>query len=248
VGLVVGVAGLIAAGGVAWATIPDSTSGVVTACAASGGGTLRAIDAQSGQTCAAGEVTLQLGRGLVPRGFWSSSATYQPGDVVSYKGSSYVAIAPNSATKPSNASDWMLMAKMGATGATGPKGDPGPPGPSAAYTTTNTSKMPIPHGSTTVASLSLPAGSFVYTGTVSISNSGSSTIALTCEIVDPSGAVVTDIPVDSVTGTYDGVTLTGASNSVAGVATLICNSFNAQAYTLFQAGLTAVQAGSLTTQ
>jgi uncharacterized protein YjbI with pentapeptide repeats len=55
-GLVVGVS---VAGGFAWAAIPDSGSGVITACyPKTGTQTLRVIDAQAGQKCATSEQTL----------------------------------------------------------------------------------------------------------------------------------------------------------------------------------------------
>jgi hypothetical protein len=58
------------------------------------------------------------------RGDWSSSVTYEFGDVVSYQGSAYSALVANANITPgSNASIWMLW---------GSKGDPGDPGPAGA--------------------------------------------------------------------------------------------------------------------
>jgi uncharacterized protein YjbI with pentapeptide repeats len=60
VGLVVG---LVAGGGIVWATIPNSTTGAASACYPTSGpskGVLRVIDAQAGQTCAAGEASIVL--------------------------------------------------------------------------------------------------------------------------------------------------------------------------------------------
>jgi uncharacterized protein YjbI with pentapeptide repeats len=63
-GLAVGlVIGLLAGGGLVWATIPDSTTGTATACYATSGaakGVLHVIDAQAGETCPAGEKKVAL--------------------------------------------------------------------------------------------------------------------------------------------------------------------------------------------
>jgi hypothetical protein len=60
-------------------------------------------------------------------------ATYAADNVVTYNGSSYIAIVangpnPNGPTPDQNPS-WSLMAAAGAIGATGPQGPPGAPGP-----------------------------------------------------------------------------------------------------------------------
>ncbi|MGQ0831891.1 MAG: pentapeptide repeat-containing protein [Microthrixaceae bacterium] len=63
-GIAIGVvAGLLVGGGFVWATIPNSSTGVVTACYPTSGpsqGALRVIDAQSGQTCNADEQQIGL--------------------------------------------------------------------------------------------------------------------------------------------------------------------------------------------
>lgn len=63
------------------------------------------------------------------RGAWDAEATYAPGQVVSYRGASYVAERDNSGTQPGvcDARDcaWAVMALSGAQG---PKGDQGPAG------------------------------------------------------------------------------------------------------------------------
>jgi len=57
-------AAALAAGGVAYAAIPDSTTGVITSCRDASGG-LRVIDKQSGATCPAGTTQLEWNqRGL----------------------------------------------------------------------------------------------------------------------------------------------------------------------------------------
>ena len=63
-GFLVGLAvGLLTGGAVAWAAVPDNTTGAVTACYPTSGankGALRVIDAQAGTQCAAGEASVAL--------------------------------------------------------------------------------------------------------------------------------------------------------------------------------------------
>ena len=60
-------------------------------------------------------------------------ATYAADNVVTYNGSSYIAIVPNgpnpSGPTPDQNPSWSLMAAGGAIGATGPQGPQGAPGP-----------------------------------------------------------------------------------------------------------------------
>lgn len=73
----------------------------------------------------------------VPRGAYSSTATYNPLDIISYAGSSYLVITACSGITPPNTAYYMLLAERGAAGedgvpgpagATGSKGDKGDPG------------------------------------------------------------------------------------------------------------------------
>ena len=65
---------------------------------------------------------------IIWQGIWDSSTTYQVNDLVEYNGSSYIAIAVNSDTVPTNTSFWNLVAEEGAQGPTGPTGPTGPVG------------------------------------------------------------------------------------------------------------------------
>jgi len=74
------------------------------------------------------------GTGFNFRNSFDPSATYAVDDVVTYNGSTYVAIAanqgPNNPTPDLDTSAWGVMAAQGATGAAGPAGGPqGPAGP-----------------------------------------------------------------------------------------------------------------------
>ena len=65
---------------------------------------------------------------IIWQGTWDSATTYQVNDLVEYEGSSYIAIAVNSDTVPTNTSFWNLVAEEGAQGPTGPTGPQGPIG------------------------------------------------------------------------------------------------------------------------
>jgi hypothetical protein len=131
-GVLVSVAVALAAGGIAYASIPDS-SGAIHGCYKSNGGALRVIDTLAGGTCLASETPLT----------WSQTG-------------------PQGLQGPSGATG--AAGPTGATGRTGPSGPSGPqgaPGPSDAYKTYVSSfVLPLDQVSHTVASLTLPSGSF----------------------------------------------------------------------------------------
>ena len=72
-------------GGVAYATIPDSTTGIITGCYKTGGtnpGALRVIDAQGGAVCLGTETQISWdGKQLTFRGAYSSVTAYNKNDV-----------------------------------------------------------------------------------------------------------------------------------------------------------------------
>jgi hypothetical protein len=61
-------------------------------------------------------------------GAWSSSVSYGAGDVVTYKGASYVALLGSKNVLPTDTTDWALLDAPGATGPQGPQGPVGPAG------------------------------------------------------------------------------------------------------------------------
>ena len=65
---------------------------------------------------------------IIWQGTWDSATTYAVNDLVEYEGSSYICIAVNSDTIPTNTSFWNLVAEEGATGPAGPTGPQGPVG------------------------------------------------------------------------------------------------------------------------
>lgn len=174
---------LASAGGVAYAAIPNSNTGVITGCRSTATGVLRVIDSQAGQACKAGESVLAFnakGQSLRPAGIWDQSTTFRPGDVVSLDGSSFVAKTTNVNVKPPNSAHWQVNAgkgdpgAIGATGAVGRQGAPGAQGPQGPVGATGPQGVPGPQGASgepaysdytglTSDLLSLePGGSLVY--------------------------------------------------------------------------------------
>jgi hypothetical protein len=119
-------------GGYAYGTIPNSVTGVISACYVKSGttqGALRIIDAQSGATCKATETAVSWNsKGINDRGAWSSTTVYIRGDAVLYAGQTYLAKIASKAVVPTNTTSWQLLAARGATGPTGPTAPAGPQG------------------------------------------------------------------------------------------------------------------------
>jgi Collagen triple helix repeat (20 copies) len=93
------------AGGIAWASIPDS-NGVIQGCYKVKGGALRVIDTEKGQTCATGELALSWNQ----KGPKGDTGATGPAGAAGPQG-------PTGETGPA-----------GPAGPQGPKGDPGPKG------------------------------------------------------------------------------------------------------------------------
>ena len=63
--------------------------------------------------------------GFNPLGAWSTSATYQPNDLVTYQGATWRAKVTNEAKTPAENANWTQFAAKGAMGATGAQGAKG---------------------------------------------------------------------------------------------------------------------------
>lgn len=72
---------------------------------------------------------LAQGAEWVQRGNWKASKHYDVGNVVRYRGKSYVAVKPNTGHKPRKSKKWRVVAADGHTGPTGPTGPTGATGP-----------------------------------------------------------------------------------------------------------------------
>src|SRR3954453_13906916 len=154
-----------AAGGIAYASIPDS-GGVIHACynpsgtKTPSGAQLSLLDSD-GHSCPKGQTEITWNR------------TGPPGndgaDGVSVTSEAFTA-DPNALNCPTGGSKFTAAedsVTYACNGEKGDTGDTGPPGPSAAYTNYDTSSHSIAEGDTqTVSSLTVPAGSYVLSGSV----------------------------------------------------------------------------------
>ena len=71
--------------------------------------------------------------GLTYRSAWNSSTVYAINDLVTWQGSSYLALTANTTRQPDTSpSDWSLLTPQGATGATGSTGAAGTTGATGA--------------------------------------------------------------------------------------------------------------------
>jgi hypothetical protein len=144
---------LVVAGGVAYATIPDS-NGVIHACYNKTTGALRVIDPSASQTCVSGEAPLSWNQGGIKwRGAWNPAVTYSVDDAVSLNGQSYVARVKNTNTSPPGV-DWGLLARKGANGA---PGTPGPAGISSGVSTTSGTQVPMNQAQVLTPVMTTPA-------------------------------------------------------------------------------------------
>jgi hypothetical protein len=113
--------------------------------------------------------------GLRFRETWSAGSIYHPGDAVPFNGSSYVAIHPNQ-NDPPPSPNWALIASKGdqgpagQVGAAGPAGPPSQDGATEAYVANTTTVNSLTPAGNQIASLSLPSGSYLITGTFCLIN------------------------------------------------------------------------------
>jgi hypothetical protein len=139
------------------------------------------------------------------RGAYVTGTAYAVGDGVESGGSSYVAIAPvqgfcgingggggcTDPNAPPNPTFWSLVAAKGADGAQGPQGEQGqqgPRGPSDAYHASSGAVF-LDGNWTSMATLSLPAGSYVVqTDAAANTIGGAGYVA--CELVAPGNAIL----------------------------------------------------------
>lgn len=102
----------------AFASIPDSGTGLIHGCYNTTTGALRVIDGAT-QVCGAGtETALNWNqRGLNWKGTWSSATNYAVNDAVALGGASYIAVGASLNSTPPSAS-WAVLAQKGSPGLT----------------------------------------------------------------------------------------------------------------------------------
>jgi len=82
----------------------------------------------SGLGAATEAVVANCARGLSPRGAWSAGKSYASNDIVTYKGSSWLARRGSAGSAPANNADWQQFAQAGADGSDGSSGGDGDKG------------------------------------------------------------------------------------------------------------------------
>lgn len=127
------------------------TNGVITGCVDNSNGTLHVV--APGSSCNSSQHALSWRQnGIQWMGAWQASSTYGPNDVVTYKGSSWLALQTSTNQTPtSSGSSWRLLIAQGSagprglTGQQGPQGQPGPPGLVSAQSGWNNGPIDIPN-------------------------------------------------------------------------------------------------------
>lgn len=143
------VAFALAAGGVAYATIPGS-NGTINGCYEKRTGALRVIDADAGAKCTSFETPIS----------WNQQGQKGPTGPAGPAGA-------DGAPGPTGATG-----AQGPTGEQGPKGDTGPagptglPGPSDLYATRQRDTVAVTGANQSITQLSLPPGTYFVSGTV----------------------------------------------------------------------------------
>jgi hypothetical protein len=235
---------LLGAGGLAWASIPDSGTGLIHGCYSTSTGALRVIDPATA-TCHTGEASLNWNaHGLNWRATWSASETYAPKDVVTLSGTTYIARVGNTNNRPPS-SAWVVF-------------NSGVPQTYAnVYSQSNESDpstFPIVVGSnlTTVAETStIPAGNYVVTAQATVfMDNGAQDIQ--CLLVDrdgnfANGYAETSGPADSSsTGVVQTLTLSDAFTGEPATARILlqcakANGADSSTSEVVSAEITAVQ-------
>ena len=105
---------ILGGGVVALAAIPSTANGAYTGCVNKTSGAVRIIDRQAGKHCTTRERTISWSKGYRYRGAWRSGTAYAVLDVVTYRGSSYVAKTRSTGRAPStHPTQWGPLATAG---------------------------------------------------------------------------------------------------------------------------------------
>src|SRR4051812_32825546 len=99
------------------------------------------------------------GSAFIWRDAWNSSTTYHANDVVSFGGSSYLALTASTNVAPdTDPAKWGRLPRAGARGATGPAGAAGAQGPSGPTGATGSTGATGPAGPTGPQGATGPTG------------------------------------------------------------------------------------------
>ena len=147
-----------AAVGAASAAIPNSSTGVISACYRTNG-SLRIIDRQARAACVTGERLLEWSSSSVRyRGAWGATVAYRSNDIVTFGGSAYLAKLNSRGIRPTSVAQWGLLAPKGATGATGATGAAGATGATGAAGAVGPAGTSGPAGAAGTTGATGPAG------------------------------------------------------------------------------------------
>lgn len=156
------------------------------------------------------------------RGVWNSGA-YTGGDIVVYRGSTWIATVAVTATQaPGSDPAWELLAAAGASGGPGPAGPPGATGATGAAGPTG------PQGNTGATGATGPAGATGATGSTGATGPGVPTGGTAGEWLkknsstdfDSAWTTITESDVAGLTGDLAARVLVSALGTASGVATL----------------------------
>lgn len=182
----IGVCAVLTAGGVALASVP-SPSGVFDACVSKATGSVRLIDVAKRAKCGTTETAVSWSRGYRYKGAWNTTASYAVGDIVTSRGSSYVALVASRRVTPVAGRTWGLLAPAGVSGPAGATGPVGATGPAGALGATGPAGAPGAKGSSGPAGvLGLPKYTRVNGTAVPISGNTAGTAVVDC----PAGTVI----------------------------------------------------------
>jgi len=131
----------------------------------------------------------------------------------------------------------------GDTGETGPQG---PVGPSAGYGASNTAATDLAQGTTTVVTVSVPAGNYVAHANVDLLNKDTAATTASCRLEDGTGTVLDAVSQTTAAGAEATIPLDGVVTlAAAGSLRVRCTETTGQNLHLNGARITAVKVGSL---
>jgi Chaperone of endosialidase/Collagen triple helix repeat (20 copies) len=229
----IGAAGTVGAAGATGAQGPVGAAGATGAQGAAGVAGTVGVTGPTGPTGVTG-ATGTNGNSFNFRNAFDSSATYAISDVVTYSGSSYVAVqantGPANATPDANAGAWSVMAQEGTAGATGVAGTVGATGATGATGVAGTA------GATGATGVAGTAGATGATGVAgAVGATGATGVAGVAGATGVAGAVGATGATGATGSTGSGFNFRNAFNSNATYAINDVVTFNGSTYMAFLA-------------
>ena len=132
----------------------------------------------------------------------------------------------------------------GAKGDKGDQGEPGAPGPSAGFSASGT-PADLATGANTVATLTLPAGTYLVHGNADLVNNALATATVACTLQSPDASVLDPVAATLRAGDEGTVPVDGSGTLAAGAVKIVCTEGSGEDLHLNSARLTAVRVGAL---